>query len=211
MALKGTKCSEETLRKMSEAHKGKKLSEETKQKISEILKGHIPWNKGKPCSEERKKKLSETKKKQYRESTKNPMLGKHHSQKTKEKMSETRRGRYRGEKHSQWKGGVSEAYLLNFTSREWSEKRKQCYKRDSYTCQICGKTKIVVHAHHIVPWRISKDDSLENLITLCNSCHRKEEHKYYNSLGSHVSPFKNSYTTSAKRSGLINEMKVSIS
>lgn len=51
--------SEETKRKISEANKGKKRSEETKRKISESLKGNTPWNKGKKFSDETKRKLSE--------------------------------------------------------------------------------------------------------------------------------------------------------
>ena len=43
----GKRHSEETRRKISEAHKGKKLSEETKKNIAESLKGNTPWNKGK--------------------------------------------------------------------------------------------------------------------------------------------------------------------
>ena len=49
------KLSEESKKKLSEAHKGKHLSEESKKKLSEA-------NKGKKLSEETKKKLSEARK-----------------------------------------------------------------------------------------------------------------------------------------------------
>ena len=52
---KGKKVSEETKRKLSEARKGKKVSEETKRRISETLKGR-------KTSEETKRKMSEAKK-----------------------------------------------------------------------------------------------------------------------------------------------------
>ena len=69
--MKGKKLSEETKKKLSEAHTGKKLSEETKKKMSEFNKGKVlseehkkkisEANKGKKFSEEHKKKLSEAK------------------------------------------------------------------------------------------------------------------------------------------------------
>ena len=74
--------SEETKRKMSEAHKGqiscnkgKKFSEDIKQKMSEAHKG-IKF------SEEHKQKMSEAKK-----GKNSPMYGKKHSKETKRKMS----------------------------------------------------------------------------------------------------------------------------
>lgn len=54
--------SEETKRKIGNAHLGYKHSEETKRKISESHKGIIPWMKGKHHSEETKRKISETEK-----------------------------------------------------------------------------------------------------------------------------------------------------
>lgn len=56
------KVSEETKRKISEAHKGRHRSEETKNRISEALKGRPGSNKGKKFSEEHKNKISESNK-----------------------------------------------------------------------------------------------------------------------------------------------------
>ena len=39
--------SDETKRKIGDAHRGSKRTEETKKKMSEAAKGRIPWNKGK--------------------------------------------------------------------------------------------------------------------------------------------------------------------
>lgn len=92
---KGIPLSEETRKKISEAHKGHPgpnkgipRSEETKQKISETLKGRPAWNKGLPgpnkgthLSEETRKKLSEA------------LKGTHLSEETKQKMSRTLKGR----------------------------------------------------------------------------------------------------------------------
>lgn len=75
-----------------------------------------------------------------------------------------------GEEHYNWKNGKSfEPYPSKFTK---SLKRK-VKKRDNHTCQICkAKEKSTVfHVHHI---DYNKDNcSMDNLITLCNSCHSK--------------------------------------
>lgn len=39
---------------------------------------------------------------------------------------------------------------------------------------MCGK-KGKLHAHHIIPVRISKDNSLSNLVSVCEKCHRRLE------------------------------------
>ena len=48
-----------------------------------------------------------------------------------------------------------------------------CLNRDNYTCQCCKTKKGTLHAHHIV-YRINGGaDTLDNLITLCEKCHKK--------------------------------------
>ena len=66
--------SEETRRKLSEAHKGKHLSKETRNKMSEA-------NKGKHHSDDTRIKISEANK------------GKHHSNETRNKISEANKGK----------------------------------------------------------------------------------------------------------------------
>ena len=62
---------------------------------------------------------------------------------------------------------------------DWNKIRMQVYKRDKFVCQGCGSLmrnfKEAFHVHHIVPFLISRDNSIKNLITLCKSCHSKEE------------------------------------
>lgn len=78
-SFKGHKLSEDSKKKLSDAHKGKKLSDETKDKISASLKGKMVGEKnpmyGKTPSEEHRKKIAES------------MLGKRHSIETKTKIS----------------------------------------------------------------------------------------------------------------------------
>ena len=53
----------------------------------------------------------------------------------------------------------------------WASRREVILNRDSYTCQICGKTNVRLEVHHII-YRSQKGNNDENnLITLCESCH----------------------------------------
>ena len=84
------------------------------------------------------------------------------------------------ENNPKWQGGISEEYKKDKTSKEWKEKRLEVYTRDNFTCQSCGKTETKLDAHHIIPWRISFDDSVSNLISLCPSCHIQVEKQWKN-------------------------------
>jgi hypothetical protein len=84
-----------------------------------------------------------------------------------------------GDKSPNWQGGITNAYRLHHNTRAWDKRRKECYSRDHGVCQYCQKSskEVRITAHHIKPWRTTKDDSLNNLITLCLKCHQKEEHR----------------------------------
>ena len=86
----------------------------------------------------------------------------------------------RGEKHWNWKGGIS-SKNRRIDNPEWVSIRKRVYMRDNWTCQKCGKhcKGKEIQCHHITPYRISLDDSLSNLITLCVKCHAREERKWH--------------------------------
>ena len=49
---------------------------------------------------------------------------------------------------------------------------QQVRERDGWRCQICGRSN-ELQVHHICPRSKLGDDTGENLITLCNTCHRK--------------------------------------
>ena len=71
----------------------------------------------------------------------------------------------------------SESILLE-TGVEWNKILKEkVKKRDNYTCQKCGKTekesKYKFHVHHINADKF--DNRMENLETLCSSCHGKKQ------------------------------------
>lgn len=88
--------------------------------------------------------------------------------------SEWQSKNFRGEQHPLWKGGISFNYGI-----EWGLKRNLVRKRDNFRCQACGikekKRGQQLDIHHIIPYRTSQDNSLDNLISLCPSCHRKME------------------------------------
>ena len=55
---------------------------------------------------------------------------------------------------------------------DWGLHRLKVLVRDTYTCQFCYEEGN--HVDHIIPFRMSKDNSLFNLQTLCISCHCKK-------------------------------------
>lgn len=93
-----------------------------------------------------------------------------------------------GEKNQSWAGGHEEYYGPN-----WDEQREKALDRDGYTCRDCGITQREVNeqhdrglsVHHRVPLSSfapleSAEDyyeanQLNNLLTLCTSCHNKWE------------------------------------
>ena len=68
----------------------------------------------------------------------------------------------------------------------WWEVREKILDRDNYTCQSCGfraqswQDAEKLHVHHIKPLhKNGKCIDPDNLITLCENCHRKTfKHKY---------------------------------
>lgn len=165
------KFSEEHKKKLSIAHIGKKRSLKTKNKISKTCKelGVGKWNKGRVATESTKRKMSEVAKKNKFGKW---MIGKKLSESHKKNISKAFKllkiipPHYIGENHPCWRGGKSfEPYSIN-----WTRTLKTAIKqRDNYTCQICNQHGNMVH--HIDYDK--KNCNLNNLITLCNSCHAK--------------------------------------
>ena len=53
--------------------------------------------------------------------------------------------------------------------------RKATILRDGGKCMECGKSNCRLEVHHIKPRRRNGSNTLDNLITLCESCHQKTE------------------------------------
>jgi 5-methylcytosine-specific restriction endonuclease McrA len=89
--------------------------------------------------------------------------------------------RLSGENNPLWKGGTK-----SYRGNDWREASGRAKSRDHYTCQRCGMTEneclinygFVLHVHHITPYRLTQDNSLVNLVTLCVSCHSYVENHY---------------------------------
>jgi len=107
------------------------------------------------------------------------------------KLYEKHKEKCSGSNYWNWKGGKTNhklKYYDQYYSVNWQRLRLSIYERDNWTCRICGNHcegkksnnyKNRIQCHHIIPYRISQDNSSENLITLCARCHKNEEYKYY--------------------------------
>jgi hypothetical protein len=51
--------------------------------------------------------------------------------------------------------------------------RMACLMRDGYACQQCGKRGMRLQAHHLVYREHGGKNTLSNLLTLCETCHKK--------------------------------------
>lgn len=178
-ALTGKVCAIETRKKLSDALVGRNLTEEHKIKIG-------LGNKDKIRTTETIEKLVIA------------YLGNTHSIDTRKKMSITRKGK----KHY-WVTHVGgDLYTLINSTLEHTCWKREVFKRDNFTCIICG-SKHLVAAHHVKQFALlyleflqqysqfSPLEDIETLLrlaityapfwdisngqTLCQECHRKTE------------------------------------
>lgn len=117
------------------------------QKAKFFEKGHSPWNKGK---------------KGYKVNAK-PF--------TEERLENIRKARS-GSNSNFWRGGITSDRdsIGTWTSAQ----APKIHKKYDYTCQNCKHRGGKLVAHHIIPVYadISLSKDLNNLITLCNPCHK---------------------------------------
>lgn len=88
----------------------------------------------------------------------------------------------KGEKHWNWKGGIT---ALNYRIRhslEYKLWRTAVFERDNYTCIWCGlrskkNGRLEVNADHIKPFAVFPElrFSVDNGRTLCEDCHSKTD------------------------------------
>jgi len=83
------------------------------------------------------------------------------------------------EMNPNWKGGISTKNHLIRTSIQAQLWKQAVLARDNWTCQHCGRRGGDMHVHHIKAFAtyIELRFAIDNGITLCSSCHRKEHNK----------------------------------
>ena len=146
---------------------GRKYSKETIEKMKKNKIGYNPWKLfrnpeetkiriSKNCGMHRKEvreKNSESKKRLIKEGRWHPPIMK-------------------GERHPNWKGGKSfEPYGIEFNK----QLKLFIRQKDIFTCQLCGLKEDgqKLDVHHIDYNK--RNNKLDNLISLCRSCHIKIE------------------------------------
>lgn len=89
----------------------------------------------------------------------------------KKKMSDDRKG----DKHYNWKGGITPENHSARNSLEYKEWRLAVFERDQFTCQECKKIGGKLEAHHIEHFATNIDLRFDvtNGKTLCIDCHNK--------------------------------------
>ena len=146
--------------------KGKyKRTKEQNKKISETLKKKGIKPKQIPWTDERREKLAEAKrgKPSWNKGLKCSNI------------PGNKKIHYSGKLHWNYIDGRSKNHSPKRYGDDWEAIRYLVYLRDHFTCRECGIKGISLDIHHKIPFLISFDNSLNNLITLCRSCHMKRE------------------------------------
>lgn len=142
----------------------------------QFQKGHKPWNKGKYGYSTKRKGQKGHPNAGFQRGHKNYNLGGYKwSKESREKMVGNKQGFKKGKENPRYTGFLNKKYKIK--QLEWLAIRQLILERDLFKCQFCGKNhhETLLDVHHKIPFKISKDNSKENLITLCRSCHMKIE------------------------------------
>lgn len=72
-------------------------------------------------------------------------------------------------------------YAEKLKDPKWQKKRLSIFERDNWTCQGCGRNdlSLVIHHKDYLPGADPWDYPDEFLITLCETCHDKENQRLY--------------------------------
>ena len=79
----------------------------------------------------------------------------------------------KGKNNPNWRNGISTEANIVRTSAEYERWKKTVFKRDDFTCQLCGIRGGDLNAHHILSFRDFPEYRLtvDNGITYCVECH----------------------------------------
>lgn len=83
----------------------------------------------------------------------------------------------KGERSYSWKGGIEPKNKLIRKSYRYKKWREAVFKRDDYTCVLCGKRGGIIHADHIKSFSLYVELRflIDNGRTLCKECHLQTE------------------------------------
>ena len=65
----------------------------------------------------------------------------------------------------------SRPYEERLQTKEWARTREQIFRRDGYRCRMCGRGNVQLNVHHCT-YANYGEERLEDLITLCRTCHQ---------------------------------------
>ena len=86
-----------------------------------------------------------------------------------------------GEKHPNWKGGISGERKSAMNQIEYKVWRTAVFQRDNFICQKCRDNRGGnLNAHHIESFAGNPElrTTVSNGITLCEVCHKDFHHQY---------------------------------
>lgn len=119
-------------------------------------KGRVPWNKGRKAPQ-----LS---------GANNGMYGRTHSQQARQVISEAARRQFAHLLPSD--PFANKRTYRHFFMRGWREIRVRALERDDKQCRRCGFSGPRLQVHHVVPFCFCLRHDIENLVTLCVTCHK---------------------------------------
>ena len=118
--------------------------------------------------------------------------GRTHSLQSKEQISASKKKSpktVRGDKHHNWKGGVTSAQGKARGSLEYVLWRNAVYERDRWRCTSCGINcqKGNITAHHIESFATNPHlrFAVDNGVTLCRPCHIAVHGPHENRVSAH--------------------------
>lgn len=159
-----------TKKKISLANTGKKFSEEHRNRLSEARRKRV--TKVGTKEKMRLTMIEKWKDEEYVKKVKSALKGKSKSVEEVVKRS--------GEKHYNWKGGITPEVRKIRNSLEYKLWRTAVFERDNYTCIWCGSKfikgvtgRVVIHADHIKRFSDFPElrFAIDNGRTLCKPCH----------------------------------------